>query len=102
MAAEQSGRAGVQDPGETAADAEPSFTLFARDPVAPFLVSILSSVRYGDAQAAYVKFEAMLEKAGTRYAIAPEIEEGGRALERAMAMFAWARRQQNEASHGDA
>lgn len=46
---------------EVALDDEPRFRLLARDPLAGFLVSIWSSVRFGDFEAAAAKFEAMIE-----------------------------------------
>lgn len=68
---------------------EPLFTLLARDPLAPFLVSIWSSLRYGDHEAAGVKFAAMLDRAGARYLPDPDVEKASAALDCAMAMFAW-------------
>lgn len=74
---------------DAALDDEPRFTLLARDPLAGFLISIWSSVRFGDFEAAGVKFEAMLERVGVDYAIAPDVGSASEAIECAMAMFAW-------------
>jgi hypothetical protein len=74
---------------EAALDDEPRFTLLARDPLAGFLVSIWSSMRFGDFEAAAVKFRTMIERAGMDYAVAPDVARGGEAMECAMAMFAW-------------
>lgn len=70
---------------------EPRFTLLASDPLAPFLVSIWSSLRYGDLAAADVKFGAMLERAAGHYVVEPDVERASEALDCAMAMFAWRR-----------
>ena len=82
------------DPGafdcyESAAPDEPLFILLARDPLAPFLVSIWSSIRNGDFEAAGVKFDTMCSRAGFRYAIEPDVGKASEALDCAMAMFAW-------------
>ena len=68
---------------------EPLFVLLARDPLAPFLVSIWSSLRNGDFEAAGAKFDAMLGKAALRYGAAPDVEKAGEALDCAFAMFEW-------------
>lgn len=80
---------GTYDCHEAALDDEPRFTLLARDPLAGFLVSIWSSMRFGDFEAAGVKFQTMIDRAGLDYAIAPDVARGGEAIECAMAMFAW-------------
>ena len=74
---------------------EPLFTLLARDPLAPFLVSIWSSLRYGDQEAAQAKFAAMLERAAPLYSVSPDITKADEALACAMAMFEWAKHQVN-------
>jgi hypothetical protein len=66
---------------------EEIFILLDRDPLAPFLVSIWSSIRYGDREAAQVKFAAMMEKIAPRYAVNPDVAAASDALECAMAMF---------------
>lgn len=66
---------------------EPSFTLLGRDPLAPFLVSIWSSLRYGDPQAARVKFEKLLSTFAMPYAYSPDVTRASRALDVAMSMF---------------
>ena len=85
------------DPGRfdcyaAAAPDEPLFVLLPRDPLAPFLVSIWSSLRYGDGAAAVAKFEAMLAKAAGRYGPDPDVDEAGEALDCAFAMFDWRNR----------
>ena len=76
----------------SAAFDEPRFELLASDPLAPFLVSILSSLRYGDVEAAAAKFEAMVAEAAPRYGPAPDLDQASEALDCAMAMFAWVSR----------
>ena len=68
---------------------EPLFTLLARDPLAGFLVSIWSSMRFGDVKVAQVKFRTMLDRIGPDYWVSPDVVKGGEAIEIAMAMFAW-------------
>jgi hypothetical protein len=68
---------------------EPMFVLLARDPLAGFLVSIWSSVRYGDLEAAGVKFDAMLNRAAPPYLQRPDVAKASEALDCAMEMFAW-------------
>ena len=75
------------------ASVAPHFMLVAGDPLAPFLTSIWSSLRFGDAEAAAVKFEAMMKVAAV-YDQAPDIDRAIEALELAMAMFRW------QAAHG--
>ena len=72
-----------------ALDDEPTFTLLARDPLAGFLVSIWSSVRNGDFEAADAKFVAMVSRAGRPYCHDPDVEKASEALNCAMEMFAW-------------
>lgn len=76
---------------EAAEPDEPLFTLLARDPLAPFLVSIWSSVRCGDLEAAETKFATMLQRVGPRYCVQPDTEKASEALDCAMEMFAWAK-----------
>ena len=64
--------------------------LLARDPLAPFLVSIWSSLRNGDFEAANVKFDAMLGRAALQYGPAPDVDKANEALDCAFAMFDWA------------
>ncbi len=68
---------------------EPLFTLLARDPIAPFLVSIWASMRNGDVEAAGVKFRKMLQAVAVPYIDAPEPDAAREALECALAMFDW-------------
>ena len=77
---------------DRAAPDEPLFTLLARDPLAPFLVSIWSSLRNGDHEAASAKFTALLDIGGRPYLTAPDVDKAGEALDCAMAMFDWAKR----------
>jgi len=66
---------------------EHMFVLLDRDPLAPFLVSIWSSVRIGDPEAARAKFEAMLQKFALRYMAEPDVDKASEALDCAMLMF---------------
>jgi hypothetical protein len=68
---------------------EPRFTLLARDPLAGFLTSIWSSMRYGDVEAARAKFERMLEHHLMGYVFEPDDAKASEALDCAMEMFAW-------------
>lgn len=78
---------------------EPMFVLLARDPLAAFLVSIWSKVRYGDVEAASAVFMKMLHTAGVQYALEPDTAKASEAIECAMAMFEW--REKNRPSpHG--
>ena len=77
-----------------ALDDEPRFTLLARDPLAGFLVSIWSSMRMADQEAAQVKFRTMIKRVLPAYWLAPDVEAAGEAIECAMKMFAW--REANE------
>ena len=78
-----------------ALDDEPSFTLRARDPLAGYLVSIWSSMRMADDEAAAVKFKTMLKRVAPAYWIAPDVDAAGEAIECAMAMFAWHERERD-------
>jgi hypothetical protein len=66
---------------------EPMFTLLARDPIAPFLVSIWSSIRYGDVEAARVKFDRLMAVTLPIYCVEPDDAKASEALDCAMAMF---------------
>ncbi len=79
------------DAHERAEPDEPFFTLLARDPLAPFLVSIWSSLRYGDVEAAGVKFNAMIDRAAIRYLMEPDHERASAAMDCMIAMFDWAK-----------
>ena len=68
---------------------EPMFVLLARDRLAPFLTSIWSKIRAGDFEAASVVFDKMVREVGPRYAIEPDMDKSGEAIECALAMFAW-------------
>ena len=68
---------------------EPMFIMLARDPLAAFLTSIWSSMRYGDTEAAMVKFNKMITDLAPRYAVSPDCDKASEALECAMKMFAW-------------
>lgn len=68
---------------------EERFTLLARDPLAGFLVSIWSSLRYGDIEAARAKAKRMMLVAEAHYLATPDVEPASEALDCAMRMFAW-------------
>jgi hypothetical protein len=68
---------------------EPMFVLLARDRLAGFLTSIWSKVRYGDAEAATVVFQKMLQEVGMYYTFAPDVEKASEAMDCALAMFKW-------------
>lgn len=75
------------DAYEKALPDEPMFTLLARDPLAPFLVSIWGSIRMNDLESAFVKFNAMIAKVGRHYSINPQIQEASEALGVSIEMF---------------
>lgn len=81
---------GKHDCYANAAPDEPLFTLLARDPLALFLVSIWSSMRMGDFEAARVKFDKMIETTGLRYSLEPDVDKASEALDVAQRMGAWA------------
>lgn len=88
-----------QNPGrfdcyEAALPDEPMFVLLARDPLAPFLVSIWSAIRMNDWEKAGVVFNAMIERAGGAYSLVPDTDPAIEAMDCSQAMFAW--RQQND------
>jgi hypothetical protein len=66
---------------------EEMFVLLERDQLAPFLVSIWSSVRIGDPEAARAMFEAMLQKCAVRYMAEPDVDKAKEALDCAARMF---------------
>lgn len=68
---------------------EPMFVLLARDRLAGFLVSIWSSLRYGDEEAARAKFERMISDHLQHYLAEPDLEKAHEALTCALAMFEW-------------
>ena len=68
---------------------EPMFVLLARDQMAGFLTAIWSKVRVGDFEAATTVFETMLGEVLPRYEIEPDMDKSAEAIECAMAMFAW-------------
>ncbi|SEQ71508.1 hypothetical protein SAMN05216548_10735 [Faunimonas pinastri] len=68
---------------------EPLFTLLARDPQAPFLVSIWAKVRVGDIEAAFAVFGKMMSAVGPAYAIQPDTEKATEAMYCSSDMFAW-------------
>lgn len=72
-----------------ALDDEPRFTLLARDPLAGFLVSIWSSMRMADQEAAEAKFRTMIKRVLPAYWLAPDVDAGNEAIDCAMKMFAW-------------
>lgn len=78
---------------------EPMFVLLARDQMAGFLTSIWSKVRAGDVEAASVVFTKMLHTVGPRYMQKPDMSKSGEAIECAMAMFEW--RRKNRPMPGD-
>lgn len=71
---------------------EPMFVLLARDQMAGFLTSIWSKVRAGDVEAASAVFTRMLREVGPRYMQEPDMPKSGEAIECAMAMFEWRRK----------
>lgn len=75
---------------------EPMFIMLARDPLAAFLTSIWSSMRYGDLEAAKVKFDTMIIRLSDRYAISPDCDKATEALECAMNMFDWRKKNRPE------
>lgn len=66
---------------------EPLFTLLARDPLAPFLVSIWSKMRMGDSEAAIAVFTKMLNTTHARYIANPDVDKASEAMDCAVAMF---------------
>ncbi len=66
---------------------EPLFVLLARDPLAPFLVSIWSSCRYGDFEAAGAKFDSMIGRVAERYGPKPDVAKAEEALDCSRTMF---------------
>lgn len=68
---------------------EPMFILLARDPLAPFLVSIWSKIRMADLEAADAVFTKMVNDLISRYDIAPDVDKASEALDCSLAMFAW-------------
>lgn len=87
------------DPGsfdchDAALPDEEQFTLLARDPLAPFLVSIWASMRTGDFEAAETQFKIMQIRLGRKYAAEPDVDKAFEARDCAMRMFAW--RQAND------
>lgn len=77
------------DCAAAALDDEPTFTLLARDPLAGFLVSIWSSIRNGDFEAAEAKFNTLCIRHLRTYRADPDVEKASEAMDCAMAMFAW-------------
>jgi hypothetical protein len=74
---------------ENAEPDEPLFVLLARDPLAPFLVSIWSKLRMGDLEAADVVYEEIVRKILPRYNTAPDVDKASEALDCSLAMFKW-------------
>ena len=68
---------------------EPLFMLLARDPLAPFLVSIWSKLRYGDLEAAGVVYEKMIDTATLKYLEEPDVAKAQEAMDCSLAMFDW-------------
>jgi hypothetical protein len=68
---------------------EPMFVLLARDPLAPFLVSIWSKVSCGDAEAAHAVFKQMMEQLSAGYEVVPDPDKASEALDCSFAMFDW-------------
>lgn len=80
------------NPGEfdcyaNAAPDEPMFVLLARDPIAPFLVSIWSSIRMDDIEAAQVKFNKMIKQCGGKYGRQKDVPKACEALDVMFEMF---------------
>lgn len=86
---------GDYDCYEKARPDEPMFVLLARDPIAPFLVSIWSSIRMGDPEAATAKFKAMMDRTSIGYTSNPDVNKAGEALDCSQAMFKY-RSEHNE------
>jgi hypothetical protein len=80
---------GVFDCYANAEPDEPMFVLLARDPLAPFLVSMWSKVRMGDLEAAGAVFTKMAYDVAARYHAAPDVDKASEAMDCALAMFAW-------------
>jgi hypothetical protein len=80
---------GYYDCWEKAEPDEPLFVLLARDPLAPFLVSIWSKIRMGDIQAANVVFETMMTRVGLNWTAEPDAAKATEAIECSLAMFRW-------------
>jgi hypothetical protein len=72
-----------------AAPDEPMFVLLARDPVAPFLVSLWAKVRMGDANAAFAVFQKMRNTLVPGYYETPDVEKACEAMDCSAAMFEW-------------
>ena len=68
---------------------EPMFVLLARDPLAPFLVSIWSKIRMGDLEAAGAVFTKMIYESTARYHAEPDVDKASEALDCSLAMFKW-------------
>lgn len=69
---------------------EPMFILLARDPSAPFLVSIWGYLRAGDVQGAFRCFQTMRNQLGVYYEDHPEVtEKTAEALSCAAEMRNW-------------
>lgn len=84
---------------------EPMFVLLARDPLAPFLVSIWASVRMDDLEGAFAKFNAMIAKFAQHYHTHPDVDKASEAIDVSLAMFKYyldnsAKIRQGEASNG--
>lgn len=66
---------------------EPLFVLLARDPLAPFLVSMWAAIRMGDYEKLATVFTKMSDTYLERYAIYPDVDKASEAMECAQNMF---------------
>jgi hypothetical protein len=80
---------GIFDCYDAAGPDEPMFVLLARDRLAAHLVSIWSKLRMGDAEAAHVVFQNLMQKHAAHYCISPDIDKAGEAMDCSNAMFDW-------------
>lgn len=76
---------------------EPLFTLLARDPLAPMLVSLWAAIRAGDRETAYKIVTHFLDQHGNRYVRAPEHEKAAEALRCSTTMVKWQKRKRKTA-----
>jgi hypothetical protein len=68
---------------------EPMFVLLARDRIAPYLVSIWSSIRDDDEEAARATFGQLVSNELPAYQHEPDTDKAAEAANCAVAMFAW-------------
>lgn len=68
---------------------EPMFVLLARDPLAPFLVSLWAKMRMGDAQAMFAVYQKMRNTLLPGYETEPDVQKASEAMDCSLAMFDW-------------